>query len=124
MTEGTIIIADDDRSIRTVVRQALMRAGHNVRTTDTAAGLWKLVEEGVGDVIVTDVLLPDGNGLDLLPLVSARRPDVPVIVMSAQNTLATAVRATEQGAFDYLPKPFDLEELNRTVASALAGTRQ
>jgi two-component system nitrogen regulation response regulator GlnG len=124
MIEGTIIIADDDRSIRTVVRQALMRAGHSVRTTDTAAGLWKLVEEGVGDVIVTDVLLPDGNGLDLLPLVSARRPDVPVIVMSAQNTLATAVRATEQGAFDYLPKPFDLEELNRTVTSALAGIRQ
>jgi two-component system nitrogen regulation response regulator GlnG len=124
MTEGTVLVADDDRSIRTVVRQALMRAGHLVRTTDTAAGLWKLVEEGVGDVIVTDVLLPDGNGLDLVPLVAARRPGVPVIVMSAQNTLATAVRATEQGAFDYLPKPFDLDELTRTVASALAGARQ
>ncbi len=124
MTEGTVLVADDDRSIRTVVRQALMRAGHVVRTTDTAAGLWKLVEEGVGDVIVTDVLLPDGNGLDLVPLVAARRPEVPVIVMSAQNTLATAVRATEQGAFDYLPKPFDLDELIRAVGSALAGVRQ
>ncbi len=122
--EGTVIVADDDRSIRTVVRQALLRAGHMVRTTDTAAGLWKLVEDGVGDVVVTDVLLPDGNGLDLLPLMAARRPGLPVIVMSAQNTLATAVRATEQGAFDYLPKPFDLDELTRTVATALAGARR
>jgi two-component system, NtrC family, nitrogen regulation response regulator GlnG len=120
MTESrTIIVVDDDASIRTVVRQALQRAGHLVRTSDTAAGMWKLIEEGVGDVLLTDVLLPDANGLDMIPLVSARRPGLPVIVMSAQNTLSTAVRATEQGAFDYLPKPFDLNELTRTVQSAL-----
>jgi two-component system nitrogen regulation response regulator GlnG len=116
---GTIIVVDDDAGIRTVVRQALQRAGYSVRTTDSAAGLWKMIEEGSGDVLVTDVLLPDANGLDMIPLVSARRPDLPVIVMSAQNTLSTAVRATEQGAFDYLPKPFDLNELIRTVQSAL-----
>ena len=115
---ATIIVVDDDAGIRTVVRQALQRSGHIVRTTDSAAGLWKLIEEGVGDVLVTDVLLPDANGLDMIPLVTARRPDLPVIVMSAQNTLSTAVRATEQGAFDYLPKPFDLNELTRTVQSA------
>jgi two-component system nitrogen regulation response regulator GlnG len=116
---ATIIVVDDDAGIRTVVRQALQRSGHIVRTTDSAAGLWKLIEEGVGDVLVTDVLLPDANGLDMIPLVAVRRPDLPVIVMSAQNTLSTAVRATEQGAFDYLPKPFDLNELTRTVQSAL-----
>ncbi|MCG2840047.1 nitrogen regulation protein NR(I) [Sandaracinobacter sp. RS1-74] len=116
---GTVIVVDDDAGIRTVVRQALQRAGHSVRTTDTAAGLWKLIEEGVGDVLVTDVRLPDANGLDMIPLVTARRPGLPVIVMSAQNTLSTAVRATEQGAFDYLPKPFDLNELTRTVQSAI-----
>lgn len=115
---ATILVVDDDAGIRTVVRQALQRAGHLVRTTDSAAGLWKLIEEGVGDVLVTDVLLPDANGLDMIPLVTARRPDLPVVVMSAQNTLSTAVRATEQGAFDYLPKPFDLNELTRTVQSA------
>jgi two-component system, NtrC family, nitrogen regulation response regulator GlnG len=115
----TIIVVDDDAGIRTVVRQALQRAGHLVRTSDTAAGMWKLIEEGVGDVLVTDVLLPDANGLDMIPLVAARRPELPVIVMSAQNTLSTAVRATEQGAFDYLPKPFDLNELTRTVQSAI-----
>jgi two-component system, NtrC family, nitrogen regulation response regulator GlnG len=116
---NTIIVVDDDSGIRTVVRQALQRAGHVVRTTDSAAGLWKLIEEGVGDVLVTDVLLPDANGLDMIPLVMARRPQLPVIVMSAQNTLSTAVRATEQGAFDYLPKPFDLNELTRSVQSAI-----
>ncbi len=123
MITGTILVVDDDAGIRTVVRQALLRSGHSVRSTDSAAGLWKLIEEGVGDVLITDVLLPDANGLDMIPLVAARRPGLPIIVMSAQNTLSTAVKATEQGAFDYLPKPFDLNELTRTVQSALEGTR-
>ena len=123
MMAGTILVVDDDAGIRTVVRQALLRAGHSVRTTDSAAGLWKLIEEGVGDVLITDVLLPDANGLDMIPLVAARRPGLPIIVMSAQNTLSTAVKATEQGAFDYLPKPFDLNELTHSVQSALQGSR-
>ena len=123
MKSACILIVDDDAGIRTVVRQALLRAGHTVRTTDSAAGLWKLIEEGVGDVLITDVLLPDANGLDMIPLVVARRPGLPIIVMSAQNTLSTAVKATEQGAFDYLPKPFDLNELTRSVQSALEGSR-
>ncbi|WP_448585715.1 nitrogen regulation protein NR(I) [Thermaurantiacus sp.] len=124
MTTGTVIVVDDDAGIRTVVRQALLRAGHSVRTTDSAAGLWRLIEEGVGDVVVTDVLLPDANGLDLVPMVTARRPGLPVIVMSAQNTFSTAVKATEKGAFDYLPKPFDLNELSHSVRSALEGRQR
>ncbi|MBV7256501.1 nitrogen regulation protein NR(I) [Pacificimonas sp. WHA3] len=118
-TTGTIIVADDDAAIRTVVRQALMRAGHEVRTTDSLAGLSRLAEQGVGDVVVSDVGLPDGDGLDSLPGLLAMRPDLSVIIVSAQNTLATAVRATEQGAFEYLPKPFDLNELTAAVSSAL-----
>ncbi len=118
---ATIIVADDDAAIRTVVRQALIRAGYQVRLTETAAGLVKLVEEGRGDVVITDVILPDANGLDTIPHLLALRPGLRVIVMSAQNTLSTAVRATEQGAFDYLPKPFDLNELIRSVAAALEG---
>ncbi|PZN95680.1 MAG: nitrogen regulation protein NR(I) [Alphaproteobacteria bacterium] len=118
---ATIIVADDDAAIRTVVRQALIRAGYQVRLTETAAGLVKLVEEGRGDVVITDVILPDANGLDTIPQLLALRPGLRVIVMSAQNTLSTAVRATEQGAFDYLPKPFDLNELIRSVAAALEG---
>jgi two-component system nitrogen regulation response regulator GlnG len=118
---ATVIVADDDAAIRTVVRQALTRAGYQVRLTETAAGLVKLVEEGRGDVVITDVILPDANGLDTIPKLLALRPGLRVIVMSAQNTLSTAVRATEQGAFDYLPKPFDLNELTRSVAAALEG---
>ncbi|MGB7405118.1 MAG: nitrogen regulation protein NR(I) [Pacificimonas sp.] len=116
---GTIIVADDDAAIRTVIRQALLRAGHEVRTTDSLSGLSRLTEDGVGDVVISDVGLPDGDGLDSLPALLARRPDLPVIVVSAQNTLATAVRATEKGAFEYLPKPFDLNELTAVVESAL-----
>ena len=119
---ATIIVADDDAAIRTVVRRALIRAGYLVRTTDSAAGLARLVEDGVGNVVVTDVIFPDGNGLDALPGLIAVRPGLKIIVMSAQNTLSTAVRATEQGAFEYLPKPFDLDEMTRAVASALADT--
>lgn len=119
----TVLVADDDQAIRTVVRQTLLRGGYEVKTTDTAAGLWKLVAEGHGDVVVTDVILPDENGLDLIPRIHARRPDLPVIVMSAQNTLTTAVRATEAGAFEYLPKPFDINELKKAVDSAVARGR-
>ncbi len=118
-----IIVADDDHAIRTVVRQALTRAGYDVRVTDTGAGLWRMVEQGIGDVVITDVVLPDEDGLELLPRIRARRPDLPVIVMSAQNTLSTAVRATERGAFEYLPKPFDLNEMTKAVADALQRSR-
>lgn len=124
MTEtATILVADDDEAIRTVLRQALVRAGHEVKTTDTAAGLWKWIEDGIGDVVITDVVMPDENGLDLLPRIHARRSDLPVIVMSAQNTLATAVKATERGAFEYLPKPFDINEVKGVVQSAIERVR-
>ena len=118
--DGTIIVADDDRTIRTVLSQALTRAGCRVRSTGTLSTLWRWVEEGEGDVIVTDVNMPDGDALDILPAIRKRRPDLPIIVMSAQNTVMTAIRATESGAYDYLPKPFDLKDLLSTVNKALS----
>jgi two-component system nitrogen regulation response regulator GlnG len=123
MTEATILVADDDRGIRTVLTQALARRGHQVRATGTAATLWRWVEQGDGDVVITDVMFPDENGLDLLPRIRRLRPDLRVIVMSAQNTLLTAVKAAERGAFEYLPKPFDLNELTNVVELALAAPR-
>ncbi len=116
----TILIADDDRAIRTVLNQALTRAGYEVRATSNTATLWRWVSGGEGDLVITDVLMPDGNGLDLLPRIRKLRPDLPVITMSAHNTLMTAVRATERGAYEYLPKPFDLNELERVVKLALS----
>lgn len=118
---GTILLADDDRSIRTVLNQALSRIGYRVRTTGSTSTLWRLVEEGEGDLVITDVMMPDGDALDLLPAIKRKRPDLPVIVMSAQNTVMTAIRAAESGAYEYLPKPFDLKELLDYVRKALEG---
>jgi two-component system nitrogen regulation response regulator GlnG len=119
MNASTILIADDDRAIRTVLSQALGRMGHDVRTTGNAATLWRWVSDGEGDLIITDVVMPDENGLDLIPRIKKLRPELRIIVMSAQNTLLTAVKATERGAFEYLPKPFDLRELVNVVERAL-----
>jgi two-component system nitrogen regulation response regulator GlnG len=120
MTSATILVADDDRAIRTVLTQALGRQGHVVRTTGNAATLWQWVKEGEGDLVITDVVMPDENGLDLIPRIKKLRPHLRILVMSAQNTLLTAVKATERGAFEYLPKPFDLRELISVVDRALS----
>ncbi len=120
MTPPTVLIADDDRSIRTVLTQALGRSGYQVRSTGNAATLWRWVEDGEGDLVITDVVMPDENGLDLIPRIKRVRPDLRVVVMSAQSTLITAVKATQRGAFEYLPKPFDLQELLSVVGRALA----
>jgi two-component system nitrogen regulation response regulator GlnG len=120
MSGGRILVVDDDAAIRTVVREALRREGHIVETAGTVAEQRRMLESFAPQVLVTDVVLPDGNGLDIVPEMLLAYPRMPIIVLSAQNTFTTAVRATEQGAFDYLPKPFDLEELTRAVADALA----
>lgn len=117
---GNILVADDDAAIRTVLNQALSRVGHQVRVTSNAAALWKWVAAGEGDLVITDVVMPDENAFDLLPRIKKARPDLPVIVMSAQNTFMTAIRASEAGAYEYLPKPFDLSELLSIVGRALA----
>jgi two-component system nitrogen regulation response regulator GlnG len=117
---STILVADDDRGIRTVLSQALGRAGYDVRTTGNAATLWRWVADGDGDLVITDVVMPDEDGLDLLPRIKRLRPELRVIVMSAQNTLLTAVKDTQRGAFEYLPKPFDIRELVGVVERALS----
>ncbi|MEO1467632.1 MAG: nitrogen regulation protein NR(I) [Pseudomonadota bacterium] len=118
-TGRTVLLADDDRAIRTVLSQALARIGCRVRATGSSSALWRMVEEGEGNIVVTDVHMPDGDALDLLPAIKRRRPDLPVIVMSAQNTVLTAIRAAEVGAYEYLPKPFDLKELLQVVEKGL-----
>ena len=120
MPRGTILIADDDSAIRTVLNQALARAGYAPRATGNAATLWRWVSQGEGDVVVTDVVMPDENAFELIPRIKKLRPELPIIVMSAQNTLMTALTAAEKGAYEYLPKPFDLNELVSVVGRALA----
>ncbi|MCC7250895.1 sigma 54-interacting transcriptional regulator, partial [Hyphomicrobium sp.] len=121
MARGTILIADDDTAIRTVLNQALARAGYAPRATGNAATLWRWVSQGEGDVVITDVVMPDENAFDLIPRIKKVRPELPIIVMSAQNTLMTALTAAEKGAYEYLPKPFDLSEVVAVVSRALAG---
>lgn len=123
MSGEKVLLAEDDGAIRTVVSRALSRQGYEVQATSVAAALWKWIAAGEGDVVITDVGLPDENSLDLLPRIRTLRPDLPVIVMSAQNTLLTAVRATERGAFEYLPKPFDIGNLVAAVQRSLATRR-
>src|ERR671921_411038 len=120
MPSGHILLADDDAAIRTVLNQALSRAGYEVRSTSNAATLWRWVAQGEGDLVITDVMMPDENAFDLLPRIKKFRPDLPIIVMSAQNTFMTAIKASERGAYEYLPKPFDLKELVAVVYRALA----
>ena len=114
-----ILVAEDDRSVRLVVQQALNRQGYVVQSSGNAAGLWKLIESGRGDVLITDVALPDGDALDLLPRIKERRPDLTVIVMSARSTLLTAVKTRQIGVFEYLPKPFELRSLIEVTDRAL-----
>ena len=118
--DGTVLVADDDRTIRTVLTQALTRAGVKVHATSSLTTLMRWVSEGKGDAVITDVMMPDGNGLEMLPKISQDRPDLPVIVISAQNTIMTAIQAAEADAYDYLPKPFDLPDLMKRCAKALS----
>ena len=122
--DGTVLVADDDRTIRTVLTPALTRAGCKVHATASLTTLMRWIEEGKGDLVISDVMMPDGNGLEALPKISAERPGLPVIVISAQNTIMTAIQAAEAEAFDYLPKPFDLPDLMKRAARALEQKRR
>src|SRR5919197_2317556 len=107
MPAGSILVADDDGAIRTVLNQALSRAGYEVRSTSNAATLWRWVSQGEGDLVITDVVMPDENAFDLLPRIKKLRPVLPVIVMGAQNTFMPAIRASAGGGEESRPKPFD-----------------
>jgi two-component system nitrogen regulation response regulator GlnG len=122
--DGTVLVADDDRTIRTVLTQALTRAGCKVHATSSLVTLMRWVDEGKGDLVISDVIMPDGNGLEQLPLIAQARPGLPVIVISAQNTIMTAIQAAEADAYDYLPKPFDLPDLMKRAARALEVKRR
>lgn len=121
--DGTVLVADDDRTIRTVLTQALTRAGCKVHATSSLTTLMRWVEEGRGDLVITDVMMPDGNGIEMIPKIAQERPDLPVIVISAQNTIMTAIQANEVDAHDYLPKPFDLPDLLKRAGAAMKNRR-
>ena len=119
-----ILVADDDRTVRTVISHALNKQGYQVGTATSVAGLWDMVTIGRGDVLITDVSFPDGDALDLLPRLQAKRPDLTIIVMSAQANLLTAIKTQQRGVFDYLPKPFELGQLLDVMRRAVSEERK
>ena len=119
MSNKTLIIAEDDESIRLVTSRYLQDLGYDVILASNLKELWKLIESNKGDALITDVMLPDGELFDILPQIIEYRESLPVIVVSAKNNLQTAISATKQGAYEYLPKPFDLDELQKLVKKAL-----
>lgn len=123
MTQKTVLLAEDDSSIRLIVNQTLVTAGYIVRATSSPEALERWVRNGEGDIIVTDVYLTDTPIFELLPSFKLVRPDLPIIVMSGQNTILTAAAAAQHGAFDYLPKPFDIDQLTDLVGRALTDTK-
>ena len=119
MSNKTLIIAEDDESIRLVTSRYLQDLGYEIFMATNLKELWKLIESNKGDVLITDVMLPDGELFDILPQIVEYRESLPVIVVSAKNNLQTAISATKQGAYEYLPKPFDLDELQKLIKKAL-----
>jgi two-component system, NtrC family, nitrogen regulation response regulator GlnG len=120
MRGARILLVEDDAAIVTVIRVALDGENMWLDAVDSIAARDAALAANRYDCIITDVMLPDGNGLTgLSALGDASGALPPVIVLSAQNTLDTAVRASEQGAFDYLPKPFDLDELVEALRAAV-----
>jgi len=119
MKKPIILLADDDKAICTVLEQAIRRHGYEIIVSDNGKSLLELVEQGRGDVVITDIMMPGIGGLELIPKIKAKRPDLPIIVISAVNTLLTAVKVNQLGAYEYLPKPFDLDILLQYVDKAL-----
>lgn len=114
-----VLLIEDDASIAIVITAALEAEGFAVDSCDSIAGRDRFLSRHDYDLLLTDVMLTDGDGIESLGYVRGRHPDMPIIILSAQNTLDTAVRASDTGAFEYFPKPFDLEELVRTVTQAI-----
>ncbi len=115
-----VLLVEDDRAIATVITEALRDEGFDITTCSSIARRDALLAEAGFDVMLTDIMLEDGDGLDGIVSVRERAPTMPVIVLSAQNTLDTAVRASDSEAFEYFPKPFDLDELTQAVKQAVA----
>ncbi len=122
-SQAKLWVIDDDRSIRWVLERALKQAHMEVRSFDNADDALHALERGEPDAIITDIRMPGKSGLDLLAEIAARRPHLPVIIMTAHSDLDSAVSAYQGGAFEYLPKPFDVDEAVELARRAVAHRR-
>jgi two-component system, NtrC family, nitrogen regulation response regulator GlnG len=122
MIMSNVWIVDDDRSIRWVLEKALTREGLPYRSFENARDVHAALEDEIPSVLVSDVRMPGESGLSLLKKIKAAHPQVPVIVMTAFSDLDTAVQAFQGGAFEYLPKPFDVDQALALIRRAVAVT--
>ena len=123
-TRNTVWVLDDDKSIRWVLEKALTRAGLNTQCFDNADDLLQRLEKQQPDVILSDIRMPGINGLELLTTLHQRLPQLPVIIMTAHSDLESAVSSYSRGAFEYLPKPFDIDEAVAMTQRALEHARE
>ncbi len=119
-----VLFADDDAGIRLVVGTSLSRAGYEVRATDNPDTLMKWVEAGIGDVVLTDVHMAGTEIFDYIPAIQQARPDLPILVISANTRMVTALKSGRSKVFEYIPKPFDLEKLEVAVKRAVSNSRK
>ncbi len=114
-----VLLADDDESIRFVLGKFLTRAGYNIKSTDNPYTLLKWVKAGEGDVILTDVHMGTDEIFTFVPQLKSLRPELPIIVISANTCMVTALKSRQTGVFEYIPKPFDFAKLEKTIQRAL-----
>jgi DNA-binding NtrC family response regulator len=119
MTRSAILVVDDDESLRRVMQLQLEEAGYDVRTAPNAAEAAAIAAEDVPALIITDLKMPGGSGMDLLKTIRAEHPETTVVMVTAFGTVQTAVEAMKAGAYDYITKPIDFEALMIVVRRAL-----
>lgn len=117
--EKRILIIDDDFSLRKVITRALSSSKISVKTVSTLSEAWVVIEKNIFDLIICDVMLPDGDGLELVKKVKKKHPSQPFIIISAKNNILTAIKADQLEVFEYLPKPLDLNDLTISVNKCL-----
>src|SRR5215475_12605603 len=123
MAHGSILIADDEELLRRVLTDTLSEEGYSVETVDSGSRAWEHLNQKSFDLAFFDIRMPDPSGLELLLRAREAQILTPIIIMTGQTTMANAVEAMKRGAFDYLTKPFDLEEVKALAARALETQR-
>ena len=121
---ANVWIVDDDNSIRWVMEKALQKADFDIRSFEDAASLLASMEEQRPDVIISDIRMPGLDGLELLHRIHGTHPHLPVIITTAHSDLESAVTSYQSGAFEYLPKPFDVDDLVAVTRRAIAFARE
>ena len=117
--QASILVADDEESLRLVLQTALEKVGYTVDTADNGREALRLTQERNYDVAILDIRMPELNGLQAFHKIHALKPDLPVILMTAFGSSEIAVEAMKRGAFDYIPKPFNLDEVKIIVTRAI-----